>query len=175
MAPEGLLDTYEAERRPVAADVLDKTRAQMELMSLEPGPQAVRKLMAELMDFEEVNRYLIEKITAVSVRYDLGTGHDLRGRRLRDVELKRGRLYGLMHRGRGLLLDQTGGLSVAGWTDRVDRVVDVSEELARAGAAAATGRTRGVGRRRPAGVARRAVPVVRHRPGVTVAVLPPRP
>lgn len=128
-APEGLLDTYQAERRPVAADVLDNTRAQTELMSLEAGPQAVRKLVAELMDFEEVNRYLIEKITAVSVRYDLGAGHNLRGRRLRDVELKRGRLYGLMHRGRGLLLDQAGGLSVAGWTDRVDRVVDVSEEL----------------------------------------------
>ena len=128
-APEGLLDTYQAERRPVAADVLDNTRAQTELMSLEAGPQAVRKLVAELMDFEEVNRYLIEKITAVSVRYDLGAGHELLGRRLRDVELKRGRLYGLMHGGRGLLLDQTGGLSVAGWTDRVDRVVDVSEEL----------------------------------------------
>jgi hypothetical protein len=45
------------------------------------------------------------------------------------VELKQGRLYGLMHTGRGLLLDQTGRLSVAGWEDRVDHVVDVSEEL----------------------------------------------
>jgi rifampicin monooxygenase len=35
----------------------------------------------------------------------------------------------LMHGGRGLLLDQTGRLSVAGWADRVDHVVDVSEEL----------------------------------------------
>jgi rifampicin monooxygenase len=34
-----------------------------------------------------------------------------------------------MHGGRGLLLDQTGRLSVAGWADRVDHVVDVSEEL----------------------------------------------
>ena len=48
---------------------------------------------------------------------------------MRDVGLKRGRLYGLMHGGRGLLLDQTGRLSVAGWTDRVDHVVDVTEEL----------------------------------------------
>ena len=48
---------------------------------------------------------------------------------MRDVGLKRGRLYGLMHGGRGLLLDQTGRLSVAGWADRVDHVVDVSEEL----------------------------------------------
>ena len=128
-APEGLLDSYQTERRPVAADVLDNTRAQMELMSTEPGAQAVRRLVSELMDFDEVNRYLIEKITAIGVRYDVGEGHELLGRRLRDIGLKRGRLYGLMHSGRGLLLDQTGGLSAAGWADRVDHVVDVSEEL----------------------------------------------
>jgi hypothetical protein len=128
-APEGLLDSYHTERHPVAAAVLDNTRAQTELMSLEPGPQAVRRLLTELMDFEEVNRYLIEKITAIGVRYDFGEGHELLGRRLRDVGLKRGRLYELMHGGRGLLLDQTGRLSVAGWADRVDHVVDVSEEL----------------------------------------------
>jgi rifampicin monooxygenase len=34
-----------------------------------------------------------------------------------------------MHSGRRLLLDQTGRLSVPGWEDRVDQVVDVSEEL----------------------------------------------
>lgn len=123
----------------------------MQLLSPEPGPQAVRRLLAELMDFEEVNRYLIEKITAIAVRYDfgagdkdrgagdedrgaghedMGAGHELLGRRLRDVRLKRGRLYEQMRGGRGLLLDQTGGrLSVAGWSDRVDHVVDVSEEL----------------------------------------------
>ena len=128
-APEGLLDSYHTERHPVAADVLDTTRAQVELLSLEPGPQAVRRLMAELMDFEEVNRYLIERITGIGVRYDFGEGHELVGRRLRDVGLKQGRLYELMHGGRGLLLDQTGRLSVAGWADRVDHVVDVSEEL----------------------------------------------
>jgi 2-polyprenyl-6-methoxyphenol hydroxylase-like FAD-dependent oxidoreductase len=128
-APEGLLDSYQTERRPVAADVLDITRAQAVLQSPDPGPQAVRRLMAELMDFEDVNRYLIEKIAAIGVRYDFGDGHDLVGRRLRDVGLKRGHLYGLMHGGRGLLLDQTGRLSVTGWADRVDHVVDVSEEL----------------------------------------------
>jgi rifampicin monooxygenase len=128
-APEGLLDSYQTERRPVAADVLDNTRAQMELMSTEPGAQAVRRLVSELMDFDEVNRYLIEKITAIGVRYDVGEGHELLGRRLRDIGLKRGRLYGLMHSGHGLLLDQTGRLSAAGWADRVEHVVDVSEEL----------------------------------------------
>ncbi|MGH3612141.1 MAG: rifampin monooxygenase [Pseudonocardia sp.] len=128
-APEGLLDSYHTERHPVAADVLDNTRAQTELLSSEPGPRSVRRLVSELMDFENVNRYLIEKITAIGVRYDLGEGHELLGRRMRDVGLKRGRLYELMHGGRGLLLDQTGRLSVAGWADRVDHVVDVSEEL----------------------------------------------
>lgn len=128
-APEGLLDTYETERRPVAADVLDNTRAQMELISTEPGPRSVRRLLSELMAFEEVNRYLTEKITAIGIRYDFGEGHDLLGRRLRDVTLKQGRLYERMHGGRGLLIDQTGRLSVAGWADRVDHVVDVSEEL----------------------------------------------
>ncbi len=125
-APEGLLDSYHAERHPVAAAVLDNTRAQMQLMSTEPGPQAVRRLLSELMDFEEVNRHLIEKITAIGVRYDLGEGHELLGRRMRDTELSDGRrLYALMHAGRGLLLDRTGRLSVDGRADRVDHVVDV--------------------------------------------------
>jgi 2-polyprenyl-6-methoxyphenol hydroxylase-like FAD-dependent oxidoreductase len=128
-APEGLLDSYEAERHPVAADVLDNTRAQAELMSTEPGAQAVRRLLSELMDFEDVNRYLTEKIIAIGVRYDFSGDHPLLGRRMRDLQLKRGHLYGLMHDGRGLLMDQTGKLSVAGWSDRVDHVVDVSEEL----------------------------------------------
>lgn len=128
-APAGLLDSYHTERHPVAADVLDNTRAQMQLLSVEPGPQAVRRLVAELIGFEEVNRYLTEKITAIGVRYDFGEGHELLGRRLRDVALSRGRLYGLMHGGRGLLLDQTGRLSVAGWEPRVDHVVDASDEL----------------------------------------------
>ncbi|GIF63958.1 FAD-dependent oxidoreductase [Asanoa ishikariensis] len=123
-APEALLDTYQAERHPVAAEVLDNTRAQTELLSTEPGPQAVRRLLTELMDFNEVNRHLIEKITAIGIRYDFGPGPDLLGRRLPDIDLKRGTLYGLLHRGRGLLLDRTERLSVGGWSDRVDYLAD---------------------------------------------------
>ncbi|GAA1938807.1 rifampin monooxygenase [Amycolatopsis minnesotensis] len=126
-APEGLLDSYHVERHPVAAAVLDNTRAQAVLISTEPGAQAVRRLFSELMDFEEVHRYLVEKVTATGIRYDFGAGHELLGRRLRDMPLKRGRLYELMHGGRGLLLDQTGGLSVAGWADRVEHVADVGD------------------------------------------------
>ncbi|MEI8412870.1 MULTISPECIES: rifampin monooxygenase [unclassified Kribbella] len=128
-APEGLLDSYHTERRPVAADVLDNTRAQSELMSVEPGPQAVRRLVSELMDLENVHTYLIEKITGLGIRYDFGDGHELLGRRLRDVKLKQGRLYDLMHTGRGVLLDQTGRLSLTGWTDRIDHITDASEDL----------------------------------------------
>ncbi|MGW4718759.1 rifampin monooxygenase [Nocardia sp. NPDC004260] len=128
-APEGLLDSYHAERHPVGARVLENTRAQITLMGTDPGATALRELFSKLMDFEEVNRYITEIITAVGVRYDFGEGNDLLGRRMRDVGLKRGRLYELMRGGRGLLLDQTGRLSVTGWADRVDHVVDVSEEL----------------------------------------------
>ncbi|MFE0592933.1 rifampin monooxygenase [Micromonospora echinospora] len=127
-APEGLLDSYHTERHPVAADVLVNTRAQMELTSTAPGAQAVRRLLSELMDFEDVHRHLVEKITAIGIRYDVGAGHELLGRRMRDVRLGRGRLYELMHGGRGLLLDRTGRLSAAGWADRVDHVVDAGDE-----------------------------------------------
>ncbi|MEU4341862.1 rifampin monooxygenase [Nocardia sp. NPDC023852] len=128
-APEGLLDSYHAERHPVGARVLENTRAQITLIGNDPGATALRELFSKLMDFEEVNRYVTEIITAVGVRYDFGEGHELLGRRMRDVVLKQGRLYELMRGGRGLLLDQTSRLSVAGWADRVDHVVDVSEEL----------------------------------------------
>ncbi|MFA3875700.1 rifampin monooxygenase [Streptomyces sp. MMCC 100] len=128
-APDTLLDSYEAERRPVAEEVLDNTRAQMELLSTEPGPQAVRRLLTELMGIDEVNRRLIEKITAIGVRYDFGEGHELLGRRLRDIDVEQGRLYGLLHRGRGLLLDRTGRLTVGGWADRVEHLADPTAAL----------------------------------------------
>ena len=128
-APSDLLDSYEAERRPVAADVLDNTRAQSELVRPEPGPQAVRRLLSELMDFEEVNRHLVEKVIATGIRYDLGEGPSLLGRRLRDIRLPHGRLYEQMHAGRGLLLDQTARLAVDGWADRVGLLTTSSEEL----------------------------------------------
>ncbi|MFE3202025.1 rifampin monooxygenase [Embleya sp. NPDC059237] len=128
-APQGLLDTYHAERHPVGASVLDNTRAQMTLIGTEPGAAALRNLLSRLLDCEEANRYLTGITTAVDIRYDVGeVGHELLGRRLRDVELEQGRLYERMHRGRGLLLDHTGRLSVTGWTDRVDHVVDPGKE-----------------------------------------------
>ncbi|MEW2181068.1 rifampin monooxygenase [Streptomyces sp. NPDC005406] len=125
-APEGLLDSYHAERHPVGSAVLDNTRAQITLLGTDPGATALRALFTKLLGFEEVNRYVTGMITAVDIRYDFGEGHALLGRRMRDVQLGDGRrLYSLMHEGRGLLLDRTGRLSVTGWADRVDHVVDV--------------------------------------------------
>jgi len=131
-APKTLLDTYEDERRPVAEEVLDNTRAQMELLSPEPGPQAVRRLLTELLDFEEVNRRLMEKITAIGIRYEFGEAGELTdrlGRRQRDIEVKQGSLYDLLHGGRGMLLDRTERLSAEGWSDRVDYIADPSAVL----------------------------------------------
>ncbi|MGW3992667.1 rifampin monooxygenase [Amycolatopsis sp. NPDC004772] len=128
-APEPLLDTYQAERQPVAEAVLDNTRAQMELTSPGPGPQAVRRLLAELMDLDVVNRHLIEKIAAIDIRYDFGEGPDLLGRRLRDIDVKQGRLYDRLRGGRGLLLDRTERLTAGGWADRVDHLADPTAAL----------------------------------------------
>jgi len=128
-APAGLLDSYFAERHPVAADVLTITRAQSELLSPEPGPQAVRRLLAELMDLEEVSQLLAGKVTALGIQYNFGEGSGQLGRRQRDIPLAEGRLYERTRGGRGLLLDRTGGLSVAGWSDRVDHIVDPTAAL----------------------------------------------
>ncbi|TCJ97351.1 FAD-dependent monooxygenase [Nocardia alba] len=128
-APETLLDTYHCERHPVAADVLDNTRAQVELASTEPGPQAVRRLLTELMDFDAVNRHLIEKIIATAIRYDFGPGPDLLGRRLPDLDLESGRLYDRLRHGRGVVVDRTRRLSVDGWSDRVDIITDPGAAL----------------------------------------------
>ncbi|GAA0960287.1 rifampin monooxygenase [Kribbella koreensis] len=128
-APDGLLDSYHVERHPVAASVLDNVVAQGVMMSNDPAGQAVRRLVSDLMDFDEVNRYLTQLIMSVDIRYDFGDGPHLLGRRLKDVVLKHDRLYALMHQGRGLLLDQSGKLSIGGWADRVDHVVDGSDEL----------------------------------------------
>ncbi|HEX8865160.1 MAG TPA: FAD-dependent monooxygenase [Lentzea sp.] len=115
-APADLLDTYHSERHPVAAAVLDNTRAQVALMS---GDPALRRLFTELLRFDEVNRHLIEKIIATDLRHDFGEGPDLLGRFLPGLDLKQGR---------GLVLDRTGQLKTGRWSDRVDLVAEPDAE-----------------------------------------------
>ncbi|MGA1838430.1 FAD-dependent monooxygenase [Herbiconiux sp. 11R-BC] len=129
-APEGLLDSYGAERHPVAEEVLTLTRAQSVLLQPEPGPQAVRRLLTELVEFDDVARFLAERISGLGIRYDFGGGRGagaapgLVGTRLRDLPLAPGRLYERLHEGRGALLDPSGSFSAAGWADRVDHLVE---------------------------------------------------
>ncbi|WP_219509733.1 FAD-dependent monooxygenase [Nonomuraea ceibae] len=123
-APEGLLDSYTAERHPVAARLLDNTRAQTALMRPDPQSRALRELFAGVLGLDVVNRRVYDMVTGLSVRYDLGEEHPLAGTLLPDLELSTGkRLFDHLGRGRGVLLDQADRAEVraaaAPWADRV--------------------------------------------------------
>jgi 2-polyprenyl-6-methoxyphenol hydroxylase-like FAD-dependent oxidoreductase len=107
--PECLLDTYTAERRPVAEAVLANTHAQAAIMR--PGPQsgAMRDIVAKLMQFDDVNRFVGEMMSGLSTRYDLGSDLDDVGRLIGDKPISHGdanaSLYDVMQDGMGVLLD----------------------------------------------------------------------
>ncbi|NYD34143.1 FAD-dependent oxidoreductase [Actinomycetospora corticicola] len=122
-APDGLLDSYEAERRPVAEAVVDSTRAMVALLREDPQTAALRAVLTEVGQLPGVSRHLTGRITATGVRYDLGSADDRVGRRMPDVGIGPDRLYAHLHRARGALLDRT-GLAVGSWSDRVDRLPD---------------------------------------------------
>jgi 2-polyprenyl-6-methoxyphenol hydroxylase-like FAD-dependent oxidoreductase len=108
--PRGLLDTYEAERRPVAARVIALTRAQRLLMSPPPDSDAaeLRALIAELATLPDTNRLLAGRMSGLDIRYDLGDPHPLVGRRMPDLELVADRpilLSTLQRHGAAVLLD----------------------------------------------------------------------
>jgi hypothetical protein len=112
-APEGLLDTYTAERHPVAARVLENTRAQLALMRPDPQTEALRQIVADLLTtYPDVNRHFGEMISGVDTRYDLGDDDPLVGRLAADREVIVDgvpiRLFSLMHDGRALLIDGDG-------------------------------------------------------------------
>ncbi|WP_141579107.1 FAD-dependent monooxygenase [Actinomadura sp. WMMA1423] len=128
-APADLLDTYDSERRPVAARVLANTLAQRILYLGGDEMDPMREVMTELLEHEEVRRLLAGMVTGLDIRYDVGGGgHPLLGRRLPDFELTGGagpddRAFALLHSGRGvlLILGGDGGLSAAAapWAGRV--------------------------------------------------------
>ncbi|HEY3685885.1 MAG TPA: FAD-dependent monooxygenase [Streptosporangiaceae bacterium] len=125
-APCELLDTYGAERRPVAARVLHNTRAQTALMNPGPGVTPLRELFAELMEFPDVNRYLAEMITGLDLRYDLGGGHPLTGGFLPAFDITgpdgAAPVYGLFRTGRWVLLDLGAGIGAGPEWPEVDVV-----------------------------------------------------
>jgi 2-polyprenyl-6-methoxyphenol hydroxylase-like FAD-dependent oxidoreductase len=109
--PESLLDTYEGERRPVAEAVLANTRAQVAILRPDPQSGAMRDIIANLMQLDDVNRFFGEMMTGLGTRYDLGSPRDEIGRLIADRPLRNGdiSLYDLMQEGHGVLLDASKG------------------------------------------------------------------
>jgi 2-polyprenyl-6-methoxyphenol hydroxylase-like FAD-dependent oxidoreductase len=117
-APEGLLDTYDGERRPVGAWALDWTRAQVATMRPDPHGRAIQAVVRDLLATRDGTNYVVRKMTGSTTRYDLGDEHPLVGRSAPDFRLADGtRLADLMQDGRGVVLDFSadGCLRDSGW------------------------------------------------------------
>jgi 2-polyprenyl-6-methoxyphenol hydroxylase-like FAD-dependent oxidoreductase len=126
-APAGLLDSYFSERRPVGAQVLDWSRAQVALMRPSRSSRALEAIIRDLIDTRDGATYFAERVWGVSLRYDLGGGHPLVGRSAPDFELVDGtRLGELLRNGKGLWLDFDSSAwlrALAGrWADRINYV-----------------------------------------------------
>jgi 2-polyprenyl-6-methoxyphenol hydroxylase-like FAD-dependent oxidoreductase len=134
--PESLLDTYTAERRPVAQAVLANTLAQVAIMRPDPQAGAMREIVATLMEFDNVNRFFGDMMSGLSTRYDLGSASDDVGRLLGDMPIRHDgadmSLYDLMQDGTGVLLDASAdgsaGRLVTATTQRI-RCVAVDSGL----------------------------------------------
>jgi 2-polyprenyl-6-methoxyphenol hydroxylase-like FAD-dependent oxidoreductase len=145
-SPEALLDTYQSERHPAAARTLRHTMAQTALQGGNARVDALRDTIDELMEMDGPRRHLAALLAGLDVRYDLGEGHPLLGRRMPDLELTTAdgpqRVFTLLHRARPalLVLDAAERIDIAGWSDRVQRVdatYDGAWELPAIGAVAA--------------------------------------
>ncbi|MEU8967988.1 FAD-dependent monooxygenase [Streptomyces monashensis] len=128
-APEGLLDTYDAERRPLGAWVLDWTRAQTGVMRGDTKSAALREVVSDLLSTRAGATYAVKKISGVTQRVDLPCDHPLAGRYVPDLWLREGsRLVDHGHGGGFLLLDRTADGAFArlaeAWTGRVSIVTD---------------------------------------------------
>jgi len=128
-SPESLLDTYHAERHPVAARVLRNTMAQVALRRPEARTKALRDTMSELLSMDEPRRRFAAMMSGLDIHYDLGEGHSLLGRRMPDLDLVTAngplRVFTLLHDARPVLLNlgEPGGFDIALWADRV-RLID---------------------------------------------------
>ena len=138
-APEGLLDTYTAERHPIGAWALNWTRAQVAIMRPDPYAHAIASIIRDLVQTRDGATYFVGKMSGMLMRYDLGEGHPLVGCSAPDFELHDGtRLGEHLHLGKGLLLDLTKGKQLQSvgepWNQRLQyvstRVVDSKGLLA---------------------------------------------
>ncbi|WP_439409280.1 FAD-dependent monooxygenase [Bradyrhizobium sp. DASA03076] len=147
ISPDRLLDSYHAERHPVAARVLRNTRAQIALLRRnDDGRKAALEIVSELLAMEEPRKRYGAMMSGLDISYDLGGAHPLLGRRMPDLALtvagRPMRLFTLLHDGRGFLLDfgSPVRLDISPWADRVpriDAIYDGAWELPCIGAIAA--------------------------------------
>jgi 3-(3-hydroxy-phenyl)propionate hydroxylase len=125
---ESLLDTYHAERHPVAARVLHNTMAQVALRRTDDRSKALGETMSELLGMDEPRRRIAAEMSGLGIHYDLGEGHELVGRRMPDLDLciANGprRVFTLLHDARPVLLNfgEPGGFDVTPWAGRVKLV-----------------------------------------------------
>jgi 3-(3-hydroxy-phenyl)propionate hydroxylase len=132
-SPEGLLDTYHAERHPVGARVLRKTMALIALSRPDDRIEALGETVAELLASDEPRARLAAWMSGLDIHYDLGDGHSLLGRRMPDLDLVTAdgpsRVFELMHDAVPVLLNlgEPGGYDIAPWADRV-QLIDASYE-----------------------------------------------
>jgi 2-polyprenyl-6-methoxyphenol hydroxylase-like FAD-dependent oxidoreductase len=127
-SPESLLDTYHAERHPVAARVLRNTMASVALRRPDERTKALRDTIAELLKMDEPRRRFAAMLSGLDIRYDLGEGHPLLGRRMPDLDLVTTngplRFFTLLHDARPVLLNlgEPGGFNITPWADRVQLI-----------------------------------------------------
>ncbi len=132
-SPDGLLDTYHAERHPVAARVLQNTMAQVALMGPDDRHRALHDIVTQLLGMDEPRRHIAAMLTGLDIHYDLGEGHPLLGRRMPDVDLDTAdgptRVFALLHEGQPVLLNlgDPEGFDISAWSDRV-RLVDAKHD-----------------------------------------------
>ena len=127
-SPDSLLDTYHAERHPVGARVLKATMAQVALHREDARTLAAREIVGDLLKLEEARKHIAGLMSGLDIRYELGQGHPLLGRRMPDLELvtARGprRVFGFLHAARPVLLDLAAprAIDITPWSDRVQYV-----------------------------------------------------
>jgi 3-(3-hydroxy-phenyl)propionate hydroxylase len=128
ISPESLLDTYHAERHPVAARVLHTTMAQVALRRPDDRTKALGATVSELLGMDEPRRRLAAEMSGLGVHYNLGDGHPLLGRRMPDLDVVTSdgprRLFTLLHDARPVLLNlgQSAGIDITPWAERVQLI-----------------------------------------------------
>jgi 2-polyprenyl-6-methoxyphenol hydroxylase-like FAD-dependent oxidoreductase len=129
ISPESLLDTYHAERHPVAARVLRNTMAQVALLRpLDDRAKALRETVSELLGMDEPRKRFAGMMSGLEIHYDLGEGHPLLGRRMPDLDLITAngplRVFSLLHGARPVLLNlgEPGSFNINPWADRVQLI-----------------------------------------------------